>query len=264
LTIAPAIDGGIRFQDFSSSKSQLPAEVSRVSYDASWSGLPGAVPVRNTTLMVLERGLAHVAATVEHVMSALAGLGIWNAVIVMDGPEVPILDGSAKPWVDVLASVLKQGPAVAPITLARPVEVRDADASITATPADIISYTYNLDYGPASPLKPHSATWRGDADDFAANIALARTFSLRPEAQAAQKMGLFNHLSPRDMLVIGDDGHPMDNAWRMENEPARHKLLDLIGDLALLRRPVIANVVATKSGHRLTHEFCRAVLKAMQ
>ncbi len=203
-------------------------------------------------------------ATIEHILAALVGLGIRDACITIDGPEVPILDGSAKPFVDLLRPMLIPAPLrVEPLVLDRPVEVRDGEASIRATPSDSpdeFSFTYNLDYGPGAPLKPHSATWCGSVSEFTNLIAPARTFSLRAEAEMARKMGLFPHLTPRDMLVIGDDGQPIDNAWRMDGEPARHKLLDLIGDLALLRRPLIANVVATRSGHRLTHEFCRKVL----
>jgi UDP-3-O-[3-hydroxymyristoyl] N-acetylglucosamine deacetylase len=247
-------------------------ELRRVTYDTSWAGMPKGVPIRNTTLNAsgplardepVPEPPRFVVATVEHILGALAGLGIWIATISIDGPEVPIFDGSAKLFVDILLGQLAPAPSLRkPLVLQSPIEVRDGDASIIATPAADLSYTYNLDYGPNSPLKPHSATWRGSPADFTANIAPARTFSLRAEAEGAQKMGLFKHLSPRDMLVIGDDGQPIDNAWRMEGEPARHKLLDLIGDLALLGRPLIAKIVATKSGHRLTHEFCRAVLRA--
>jgi UDP-3-O-acyl-N-acetylglucosamine deacetylase len=251
-------------------------DVRAVTNDTAWSGLPTGVPIRNTTLNAsgppapdqpLPDPQRFVVATVEHILAALAGLGIHEACVTIEGPEVPILDGSAKPFVDLLRPALKPAPlSVQPIVLESTVEVRDGEASIVATPSDgaeEFSYTYKLDYGPASPLRPQSATWRGSVTEFANLIAPARTFSLRAEAQAAQRMGLFPHLTARDMLVIGDDGQPIDNQWRMENEPARHKLLDLVGDLALLRRPLIAHVVATRSGHRLTHEFCRAVLRAI-
>jgi|ERR1051325_799815 UDP-3-O-acyl-N-acetylglucosamine deacetylase len=263
--------GTIKFEGYGHVNPFSPASVRRVTYDTSWSGLPSAVPIRNTTLNASgwreppPEPPIHAIATVEHLLAALAGLGVFEAYIHIESDksaEVPILDGSAKPWVDALLPVLADGPALDPITLTHPIEVQGGDASISATPAASISYTYNLDYGPASPLKPHSATWRGDPTDFIQNISPARTFSLRSEAQAAQKAGLFKHLTPKDMLVIGDNGQPIDNAWRMEGEPARHKLLDLIGDLALLGRPLLANVVATRSGHRLTHEFCRQILDA--
>jgi UDP-3-O-acyl-N-acetylglucosamine deacetylase len=281
MTVGPGTGSGITFK---SGGAMANADVRHVTYDTSWAGLPKGVPIRNTTLTCHRLGPQSssenqdrtraksvpdipngpIVATIEHILGTLAGLGIWDATITIDGPEIPILDGSAKGFVDLLRPVLRPAPlTIKPLVLERPVEVRDGVASILATPSSNpaeFSYTYNLDYGEASPLKPQGASWRGSTSEFAALIAPARTFSLAAEARAAQQMGLFKHLTPRDMLVIGDSGEPIDNTWRMDNEPARHKLLDLIGDLALLQRPLIANVIATRSGHRLTHEFCRAVL----
>lgn len=234
-----------------------PALAAHLTSDTSWTGLPSAVPVRNTTLSSGRR----VFATIEHVMGALAGLGVWNASIQLDGPEVPILDGSAAAFVPLVKALPAGAPE--PLTLREPLEVCKGDASIIATPlppTEPLEYVYQLDYGPQSPLRPQQATWRGEAADFEANIAPARTFSLRQEAEMARSVGLFRHLTPADLLVIGDDGRPIQNDWRFEHEPARHKLLDLIGDLALLGRPLHARVVASRSGHALTHEFCRRVL----
>ncbi len=230
------------------------------------------VPPRNTTLVLGVTG-SPVAATVEHVLSALAGMGVWDACIVLEGDEVPIDDGSALAFVE-LASHLKRaglggmGAADAdPIVLRERVEVRDASggsggsgAWIVGEPLDGVEYAYELDYGPGAPIAASKAVWRGDSEEYAREIAPARTFSLRGEAEAARAAGLFAHLTPAEMVVVGDDGLPMANAWRMENEPSKHKLLDLIGDLALLGRPLHAKVTAHRSGHAMTHEFCRRVL----
>jgi UDP-3-O-acyl-N-acetylglucosamine deacetylase len=276
LTIAPgASRGHVNFRsDGAYPRPFASARVRNLTYDTSWAMLP--VPIRNTTLNAskpygpedeMVEPPTFVMATVEHLLAALAGLGVWEACITVEGRELPILDGSAKPFTDLLRPVLRDAPlSIEPLVLDKTVEVREGDASIIATPSaapDEFSYTYRLDYGPASPLKPQTAMWRGGVAEFTNLIAPARTFSLKHEAEAARKLGLFPHLTPRDMLVIGDDGEPIDNEWRMENEPARHKLLDLIGDLSLLRRPLIADVVATRSGHRLTHEFCRACAAAL-
>ncbi|MDX2130731.1 MAG: UDP-3-O-acyl-N-acetylglucosamine deacetylase [Planctomycetota bacterium] len=269
----------LRRIDAGHTASTAPAHIAALHTNAAWAALPPAFPIRNTTLAASHADTpaqraadasAHIFATVEHVLSALAGLGVWDAFIHLhDACEVPILDGSALPFVEALRPHLVRpahDPGASaeptPLSLRAPVEVRAGDASIRAEPAPEIDYTYALDYGPASPLPPQQARWTGDPDDYAANIAPARTFSLRAEAHAARAAGLFAHLSPRDMLVVGDDGAPIDNAWRMPHEPARHKLLDLIGDLALLGAPLHARVVAHRSGHALTHEFCRAVLAA--
>jgi UDP-3-O-acyl-N-acetylglucosamine deacetylase len=106
-----------------------------------------------------------------------------------------------------------------------------------------------------------SVRW-GDAEATAAeymrDVAPARTFSTLEEAQGARKMGLFGHLTPREMLVIGPSG-PVENTLRFENEPARHKLLDLIGDLSLCGRPINGRVIAERSGHALNHEAARVL-----
>lgn len=250
-----------------------PVAVANLTDSSAWTGLPANTPIRNTTLRADSR-LANdpaqqlpvrVAATVEHLLAALAGLNIWDAWIQLEGgPEVPILDGSALPFINALRPVAVHSDSTrAPVILTRPLEVRAGEAVISAVPStadEPIRYTYHLDYGPSSPIATQTAVWNGSTTDFIHHIAPARTFSLEREARAARAAGLFSHLSPRDMLVVGDDGQPIDNAWRFEHEPARHKLLDLIGDLALLGAPLHAHVTAARAGHALTHEFCRAVL----
>ncbi|MFZ2872950.1 MAG: UDP-3-O-acyl-N-acetylglucosamine deacetylase [Phycisphaerales bacterium] len=255
VTIGPASAPGIHLRR---ERASAAARTALVSSESSWTGLPPGVPVRNTTLA---SGPAFFA-TIEHLMSALAGLGVWHAAVKFeDGPEAPILDGSALPWVAALKPALGPGAAAEPLVLRERVEVAHGDATIVAVPrARGWSYTYVLDYGAGSPIRAQRAAWEGCPRAYEAEIAPARTFSLRREAEAARAMGLFPHLTPREMVVVGDDGAPIDNAWRIANEPAAHKLLDLIGDLALLGRPLQADVVATRSGHALTHEFCRRVL----
>lgn len=273
LRIFPALRGGLRIESRTPPQpgqllgelvASTPAHITSVTSATDWSGLPPGVPVRNTTLAGTPP--PRVIATVEHMLGALAGLNVWHAWIVLSGPEVPILDGSALPFVDAILPSLAPLPAshaTAPLVLRKTITVEHQGATITASPpppGHELSYTYELDYGPSSPLKPHAATWNGDAATFTREIAPARTFSLEHEAKMARAAGLFAHLSPREMLVIGSDGRPIDNAWRFEHEPARHKLLDLIGDLALLGRPLHATVVARKSGHALTHELVRKIL----
>lgn len=205
----------------------------------------------------------HTVGTVEHILSALAGLGVTDAILEIDAPEIPILDGSSGPFVEQILAAGRRDldGAIEPVTLTRPVEIRDGDAVITAEPADAIDYAYELDYGPASPIPPGIARWTGDPHDYESDIAPARTFSTQAEATQMQSLGLFTRFTPRDLLVIGPDG-PVDNAWRFPDEPARHKLLDLIGDLALLGRPLIAKVRARKTGHAHTHALVRAIFNA--
>lgn len=234
-----------------------PIDISLVNPAPVLPGLPAGFPIRNTTLQ-LAAGAS--VATVEHVVSAAAGLGQWGATLHVDGPEVPIDDGSALAFTTMLAGAGSGD--VEPLVPREEVTVTEGAASIVILPRRErgLRFTYRLDYGPKSPLKPQEATWEGDAAEYAAEVAPARTFSLSQEVAFARRAGLFQRFTPRQLLVIGDDGEPIENAWRLANEAARHKLLDLIGDLALLGRPLQADVIATRSGHSLAHRACREVL----
>lgn len=214
--------------------------------------------------------------TVEHLMSALAGLGITDALIRVTGPEVPLGDGSAAAFVQALLDAgLRElpGPVPAPIIVTRPLRIGGgpdgAAPLIEAFPHPPhappgLSLEYRLEY-PAQPIPwavnlAQSATLElphtGAPNTYTRDIAPARTFSLAPEAQALRAAGLFGHLSPDHMLVIGEHG-PVQNAYRLPNELARHKLLDLLGDLALVGRPIQGRIVASRSGHAQNHEMAR-------
>jgi UDP-3-O-acyl-N-acetylglucosamine deacetylase len=260
-----------------------PATVASLTDDTSWSSAPASLPtgvsvqrlIRNTRLAV---GPGTVG-TVEHLLAALAGLGIVRATIEVEGPEIPILDGSCLDFARALieASRVVDGDArttPTPLTVTRPIRVDDhsSGASIIATPIDADEHptaTYHVVYdGPlAAALPEHfarqSATWTADPDgpaNFVRQVAPARTFSFEHEARAGQSLGMFRGFTPDDLLILRNDGTPIRGELRFPNEPARHKLLDLIGDLALLGRPLRAHVTATRSGHALTHELVRAIL----
>ncbi len=203
--------------------------------------------------------------TVEHILSALAGLGVTDALIELDGPEVPIFDGSAQPFVNVIteAGILDLDGVCVAIVVGESFTVRSGESWITVEPADEgVTYTYELDYGseysPDAPIGAQTATWTGQADTFVSQIAPARTFSLEHEAKAMQQLGLFTKFTPAELLVIGPAG-PIDNHWRFDNEPARHKLLDLIGDLSLAGAPICAHITAHRSGHALNHDMAKHI-----
>ncbi|MBK7403247.1 MAG: UDP-3-O-acyl-N-acetylglucosamine deacetylase [Phycisphaerales bacterium] len=220
------------------------------------------IPPRHTALAAPQRPDA-IVYTTEHVLAALAGLGITDATIELDGPELPIADGSAVAFAESI--VAKQLPGEAsPLHLREPVRILSPDgrAAITAEPipeGEPACYRYQLDYGPNAPLRPQTAEWRGDPAEFLREIAPARTFSLAAEAAQMQALGLFRSFTAKDLLVIDDSGAPIDNAWRFENEPARHKLLDLIGDLALVGRPIRARITALRAGHAMNHAMAQAL-----
>ncbi|MEM1330384.1 MAG: UDP-3-O-acyl-N-acetylglucosamine deacetylase [Planctomycetota bacterium] len=216
-----------------------------------------AMPPRHTVLGLTGASVA----TTEHMLAALAGAGVWSARVRVDGPEVPIMDGSGAPFAGVIGEA--GGPGPEPITLDHDILIEDGDARIVARPSGSPRYEYRLDYGDAAPaaMRRSSASWRvGDREGFLTEVAPARTFSMLHEVEAMRSLGLFERFTPRDLLVLGPDG-PIENTLRFEDEPARHKLLDLIGDLALLGAPLHAEVIAERSGHRHTHELVRRVLE---
>lgn len=214
--------------------------------------------------------------TTEHLLSALAGLGITDAIIEVTGPELPIGDGSSRIFVDaILSAGVREmaasdgAAAAAPLVVKDPILMLDdkSGASIRAMPHKEpgLRITYELAYPPGFPIAPQSATlflpFGGQVHNYVEDVAPARTFSLQQEAEMARKMGLFAHLSPKDMLVIGAQG-PIDNAYRFDNEPARHKLLDALGDLALSGRLVDgiqAHIICTRTGHAHNHMMARAL-----
>ncbi|MBC7773299.1 MAG: UDP-3-O-acyl-N-acetylglucosamine deacetylase [Pyrinomonadaceae bacterium] len=210
--------------------------------------------------------------TVEHLLSALTGMGITDAVVSIDGPEIPIGDGSAAPFVSLIKSAgicraqfdvygaASRGVA----RIVEPIRIQEGDGIIEALPSSDpgLALTYQLDYGFGASIPAQSASLRclpgvGVAD-YADQISTARTFCLLDEAVAMRKMGLFTSFEPKDLLVIGPDG-PIDNSYRFPNEPARHKLLDLLGDLSLAGRVVQGAIVATRAGHALNHRMARAL-----
>jgi len=230
---------------------------------ASVAPAPEGIPARNTTL---RDGSADVL-TVEHALSALAGLGITDTIIEVSGPELPIGDGAASLFATALwaAGLRYAGEEVAPLRIEREVEVvGKGGATIIARPriAPGSSYTYELDYGSVGgPIPTQSATLDTGRGDYIRDIAPARTFCTQAEAEAMKRAGLFARLSPRDMLVIGADG-PIDNQYRFDNEPSRHKVLDLMGDLALVGCPIQADITARRAGHALNHAMARALIDA--
>ncbi len=250
-TIHPAEAGtGIRFQ-----RSDLPGS------DAIPASVDHVVSrPRRTALQVGEA----VVETVEHCLSGLAGLGVDNAVIDVDGPELPAGDGSAMPFVAAVenAGLIEQDAPRDPLVVTEPVTLREGDAMIAAFPnggagMDVL---YDLDFGGASVIGRQIHAFTLESRSYTEKIAPARTFSTLSDAQKLREAGMFEHLTPKDMLVIGEGG-PIDNAYRFEDEPVRHKLLDLIGDLALVGRPLHGRIVASRSGHHLNQRMARALLE---
>ena len=251
LTFAPAAPGaGISFLRESGERSAvIPALVSHVVKQ------PRRTVLKNGTLKV---------ETVEHCMAALAGLGVSNARVRLAGGttgELPGGDGSSRFFVDALhdAGLAEQDAEVEPLVIKKPLQVSIGDATIAALPGptDKLEIIYEFEAEP--PVGRQSLCFHLGDDDFIDGLAPARTFVFEREAQQLRKLGMGQHLTEKDLLVIGGRG-PIDNAFRFADECVRHKVLDMIGDLALVGRPIRGRLVAHKSGHELNHLLARRLL----
>jgi UDP-3-O-[3-hydroxymyristoyl] N-acetylglucosamine deacetylase/3-hydroxyacyl-[acyl-carrier-protein] dehydratase len=204
--------------------------------------------------------------TIEHCMAAVAGLGIDNLEITITGGEVPGVDGSCLPFVEALqgAGIVEQ-PAEKPfLTITEPVEVRDGSATLIASPptGDEFQIFYDLDYGAMEPIRQQLFAYQLNGG-FKQEIAPARTFVTKQEAEMLRSRGLGMHLQPGDVLVLDSTG-PIGTDYRFPNECVRHKVLDLIGDLYLLGCAIKGKIVAYKSGHSLNHALVRKLTRMLQ
>lgn len=203
--------------------------------------------------------------TVEHCLSACAGLDLDNLQIELDANELPGLDGSSLAFVQKLrdAGVVEQDAFRAPHVISDVLRVFEGDSELIAVPpldpdCETLELIYELDYGPDSPIGRQTYRTVITPDNFEKNIAPARTFVLEREAAELRASGLGAHLNYQDILVFGENG-PIDNTLRFPDECVRHKVLDLLGDLMLLGRPLVGRVYARKSGHSLNHALVRAL-----
>lgn len=200
---------------------------------------------------------------VEHVLAALAGLKIDNCEIHATRAEMPGDDGSSKAFTDALSQAgrVELEAERQTIRVTSSIRVGDENTWIQADPVeqDQFELAYQLDYACPS-IGTQTYQTQVTPEIFAKEIAPARTFVLLEEAQELQKKGLGQRVSFKDILVFGPDG-PIDNQVRFENECARHKLLDMIGDFSLSGTDLIGKFTASKSGHRLNSQLVFALLQ---
>jgi len=202
--------------------------------------------------------------TVEHLLAALAGLGIDNLYAELDAPELPTGDGSAADYVRLLrqAGIVEQDEERPVLHVTEPVTVHEGDAVITALPGpeDELSLTYHLDYGPEGVIPPQIFSLKLTPDGFVEELAATRTFILESEVEDLRQRGYGPQATYEDLLVIGPEG-PVNNTYRFPDEPARHKLLDVVGDLFLLNCDLRGRVVAMRSGHVHNQRLIRRLLE---
>ncbi len=252
----------------------LPAEVGKGRYFVrvdlpDLPMIPAQVAAVSQTLLSTQLGKdAAGVRTVEHLLAALVGMGVDNARIEIDGPEVPLLDGSAKLWTESITEVgLVSQPVTAdtvPWVISQPIWVDQGDAFVCALPAPETRFSYGIDFDlPAIGNQWHS--WSPTADlvnasaSFAAEIAPARTFGLLHQIAHLQQSGLIKGGTLDNALVCSPEGW-INPPLRFANEPVRHKILDFVGDLSLLGIFPRAHFLAYKASHNLHIQLAQRIL----
>jgi len=199
--------------------------------------------------------------TTEHLLSAFIGLGIDNAIVELDNLELPILDGSAQPFVELIhqAGIRRQRRARTYLRLRRELELREGDKFIAIYPADHYSVSYTINF-PHPLIRKETFAVDLSGDNYLRDIAAARTFGSREDEQTMRNMGLIRGASAANCIVLTRDG--IENPpLRFSDEFVRHKVLDLIGDLALLGKQILGNVVADRAGHAMHTALVSRILR---
>lgn len=221
-----------------------------VRTDRSSAIIPAQIQALSQTILSTELASGSASLrTVEHLLAALAGLGIDNARIEVNGPEVPLLDGSAQAWAE---KILEAGWIVQPsprryYAVTHPVVVQEGDAFVAAMPAEQTRLTYGIVFS----HRAIGEQWQSVLlEDFLPDVAAARTFGLAETVEKLRESGLIKGGSLENALVCDAQGW-LNPPLRYPNEPVRHKLLDLIGDLSLLGALPRAHILAYKASHAL-------------
>lgn len=230
--------------------------------------LPGkptvVAAVRNVTSTVFattieSRGVS--VGTVEHLLAAFAGLGVDNALVQVDAAEVPILDGSALPFVDLArnAGVLEQDAVQPHLRILKTVEIVEGQRAAGFYPSDELVVTCRISFD--HPLiGEQRASYRHDERDFARGIGPARTFGMKRDVEVLLEQGMARGGSADNAVVLTEDGVLNEGGLRFEDEFVRHKILDCLGDMALLGFPVLGHFVGIRSGHELHARLMRKLL----
>jgi UDP-3-O-[3-hydroxymyristoyl] N-acetylglucosamine deacetylase len=247
LTLKPAsANSGIRFRRTDLGDFEVPATVHNLA------GIQFATGLARDEVSV---------ETVEHLLAALVSLGVDNVIVELNSPEVPIMDGSAAPFIYLIheAGVKPLVEARKYLKIVRPIAISRGDKRIALYPSEHFKVTYSISYD--HPLLRHqSRTLRVSEDSFVDEIAPARTFTFLKDVEMLRQNGLALGGSLENAVVLGETG-VLNNALRFEDEFVRHKILDAIGDLALVGYPVVGHLVAHRAGHALHTEFAAKILE---
>jgi UDP-3-O-[3-hydroxymyristoyl] N-acetylglucosamine deacetylase len=247
LRLLPAPAGtGIRFRRCDLDGFEIEASgrnVARVSYATS----------------LMKRGV--LISTTEHLLSAFIGAGIDNAIVELDNLELPILDGSAQPFVEMIrkAGIRRQRKARSYVRIVRPIEMREGDKFIGIYPSDTYSVAYSINF-PHPRIGKQTFCVRLTNGSYLREIAPARTFGFLHEADAMRQQGLIRGASTDNAIVLTRD-EVLNPPLRFGDEFVRHKVLDLIGDLALIGKQILGSVVADRAGHAMHTALVSRILR---
>lgn len=221
--------------------------------------------VRQTTLsteLAVDRATVR---TVEHLLAALGGMGVDDVRIEVEGPEIPLLDGSAWPWVEAIAQVgIREGSGIGSpepaIAVDSPQWIRDSDAFVAALPSPELRFSYGIDFD-VDAIGNQWHSWSPARGNFATAIAPARTFGLAHQVDQLRRLGLIEGGSLDNALVCSHEGW-INPPLRFANEPVRHKILDLVGDISLLGQFPVAHFIAYKASHNLHVQLARLLVES--
>ncbi len=249
MTICPAeADSGIRFKRIDISGGQAVIE-------ADWRNV---VDSRLCSTIANRDGVS--IATIEHLMAAFAGMGIDNALVEINGPEVPIMDGSAAPFAFLIecAGIRQLDAPRKGILVKKSVEVREPNRFATLSPSEVLAIGFDIEFSsPAVASQSHSVELVDGA--FKKEVARARTFGFEHEVAALRAAGLLKGGSLDNAVVVSGDRVLNDSGLRYTNEFVRHKILDSVGDLYLAGLPIIGRFHGSRSGHALNHRLLAAL-----
>ncbi|MEY4695936.1 MAG: hypothetical protein RIT14_364 [Pseudomonadota bacterium] len=239
-------------------RTDLPAAQARIP--ARWDAV---VPSKLCTLVANAAGAS--VSTIEHVMAALAGCAIHNALIEVDGPEVPILDGSAAPFVAgfIAAGIAPQSSPVQAIRILQPVEVRDGAALARLDPSDMLEIDFRIDFADAA-IGRQEKRLNLSNGAFVRELSDSRTFCRQSDVDAMRANGLALGGTLENAVVFQDDRVLSPGGLRHRDEPVRHKMLDAVGDLALAGAPILGRYTGIRAGHALTNRLLRALFARPQ
>lgn len=202
--------------------------------------------------------------TVEHVLAALSGIGVDNLVVEVDGPEIPILDGSSARIVELLlqAGITEQDSARPYLKITKPVEFKNGSAEISAVPYDGRLITYHI-YFDHCLLGHQSLSLELEEESFIRELAPARTFGFLKDVKHLRSMGLAKGGSLENAVILSDTSVLNSSGLRFEDEFVRHKVLDFIGDMSLGGFPIYGHITAKRSGHTANLKFLKKLLTSV-